>query len=369
MFLFNRLNAFNRRINKSTNQRSGEAANDRQYAIHNTQYASRIAFPVFSLLLFIAVSLAMIGCGDKNGQEDNFAPRIFVLQADADIVEPGSQTHITIKAGDVDGDALTFRWSATDGQITGDASGAIWTAPDLERKYQIEVTVSDGEKSTTSTIDIQVWRTRPGDYYPLAVGNVWTYRDDAGHQIIFEIVDTIQINLPNGELVKSYVLQKSSPDKDLEGISNFSYLGIRADEKGVVKGIDQHAQNVTSGTNDTILFSPFLPLYNFPLIPGNKWKTNFEAKLTPELFPVGGGVDEFEVLSEETVTVPAGTFGHVFQVQESFMWSFFEQNLDVTIVQKWLAPNVGIIKFTQSQTRGDVTVDVVFELESFELTH
>jgi hypothetical protein len=89
--------------------------------------------------------------------------------------------------------------------------------------------------------------------------------------------------------------------------------------------------------------------------------------LTPELFPIGGGVDEFEVLSEETVTVPAGTFEHVFQVQESFKWSFFDQDLDTTIAQKWLAPNVGMIKFTQSQTRGDVTVDVVFELESFEL--
>ena len=92
------------------------------------------------------------------------------------------------------------------------------------------------------------------------------------------------------------------------------------------------------------------------------------TKLVPELFPIGGGLDEFEVISEDTVTVPAGTFDNVFQVQESFRWTFFEaQDLDVTVVQKWLAPDIGIIKFTQVQTRANVTVEVLFELESFAL--
>lgn len=54
-----------------------------------------------------------------------------------------------------------------------------------------------------------------------------------------------------------------------------------------------------------------------------------------------------------------------------FRWGFDIKNqnvpLDITVVKKWVAPNVGIIKFTQSQTRGDVTVDTVFELESFAL--
>jgi len=45
----------------------------------------------------------------------------------------------------------------------------------------------------------------------------------------------------------------------------------------------------------------------------------------------------------------------------------FNQDLDQTIVQKWLAPNVGLVKFTQIQTRGEMTVEIDFELESFEL--
>ena len=318
------------------------------------------------LPLFIAIPLFLIlGCGESD-RDDNFAPRISVFEVESDIVEPGTPVDVKLKAIDVNGDKLSFEWYATGGTIQSDDLGAIWTAPEEERKYLIEVTVSDGRKSTTSTIDIRVWRTRPGDYYPLAVGNTWRYRDDKGNQVIFEIVDTIEIQVTSDRTVKSYVLQKSSPDEGLEGIVNFSYLGHKI-ENGVVKGILQHAQNVTSGGEDTILFAPFLPLYNFPLIPGNKWYTNFQAKLTPELFPIGGGADEFEVLSEETMTVPAGTFESVFQVQESFKWSIFDHPLDVTVAQKWLAPNVGIIKFTQTQTREDVTVDVAFELESFEL--
>lgn len=317
--------------------------------------------------LFIAIPLFLIlGCSESE-RETNFAPRISAFEAESDIVEPGTQVGIKLKAVDVDGDKLSFEWYATGGTIDGDDFGAIWTAPEEERKYLIEVTVSDGKKSNTSAINIRVWRTRPGDYYPLAVGNTWHYRDDKGNQVTFEIVDTIEIQVTSDRIVKSYVLQKSSSEEGLEGIVNFSYLGHKT-ENGVVTGILQHAQNVASGGEDTIVFYPFLPLYNFPLIPGNKWQTTFQAKLTPELFfAVGGGRDEFEVLSEETLTVPAGTFENVFQVQESFTWSIFDHPLDTTVAQKWLAPNVGIIKFTQSQTRGDVTVDVEFELESFEL--
>lgn len=316
--------------------------------------------------LFIAIPLFLIlGCSESD-RDENLAPRISVFKVESEIVEPGTPVDIRFEATDVNGDRLSVEWRANGGTIRGDDRGATWIAPEEERKYVIEVTVSDGRKSTTSIKNIRVWRTRPGDYYPLAVGNIWHYRDDEGNRVIFEIVDTIDIQVTSDRTVKSYVLQKSSPDEGLEGILNFSYLGQEI-ENGVVKGILQHAQNITSGTEDTILFSPFLPLYNFPLIPGEEWQINFQAKLTPELFPIGGGADEFEVLAEETMTVPAGTFENVFQVQETFKWSIFDHPLDITVAQKWLAPNVGIIKFTQSQTRDDITVDVEFELESFEL--
>ena len=325
---------------------------------------------IWKVLWFLLIAVGL-GCGDDVSRDTNLAPRILTFEAESDIVAPGEEVIIRLVTGDLENDVLSYTWSVTGGELTENTSGAVWRAPETERKYQIEVTVSDGENATTSTLDIQVWQTRPGNYYPLAVGNTWHYRDENGSKITFEIIDTIQIQRSGGKTVESFVLQKSSMDEGLENIVNYSYLGPRLDEKGEVSGIVQHAQNTTSGTGDTILFEPFLPLYQFPLIPGEKWDTNFQAKLVPELFPIGGGLDEFEVISEETVSVLAGTFEHVFQVQESFRWGFDIGNqdfpLDVTIVKKWIAPDVGIVKFTQSQTRGDLTVDTVFELESFEL--
>ena len=323
----------------------------------------RLLIPLISALLLVTV-----GCGGDEVGSINLAPQIFVFEVESDIVEPGSQVPVTIEVADLEGNPITFEWSATGGTISGDLTGALWTAPEQERKYQIELSVSDGAKSTTSTIDIQVWRTRPGNYYPLAVGNRWTYRDDEGNRIIFAIIDKIQIHLSEDELIDSYVLEKSSTDENLENIKNYSYLGESLNEDGAVNGIVQHAQNIASGTDGTMLFLPFLPLYNFPLIPGNKWAIRFQAEIVPERLPLGNGLDEFEVLSEETVKVPAGTFDHVFQVQESFRWTFFDmQDLDITVVKKWLAPDVGIVKFTQLQTRFNVSVEVLFELESFEL--
>ena len=324
----------------------------------------------WKILGFLLICVGL-GCGVDEPRDSNTAPQILTFEADSDIVVPGAEVAIRLVAGDLENDVLSYTWSVTGGELTENASGAVWQAPETERKFQIEVTVSDGENTTTSVLDIQVWRTRPGNYYPLAVGNTWHYSDETGSKITFEIIDTIQIQRAGGKTIESFVLQKSSTTAGLENIVNYSYLGPFFDEKGEVSGIVQHAQNTTSGTGDTILFEPFLPLYQFPLIPGEKWDVSFQAKLVPELFPLGDGLDEFEVLSEETVTVPAGTFEHVFQVQESFWWGFDIGNqdfpLDITVVKKWIAPDVGIVKFTQSQTRGDETVDTVFELESFEL--
>jgi hypothetical protein len=325
---------------------------------------------IFLCFFFITV---VIGCGTDESGPKNLAPIISVFEAESEIVLPGEQVSIQLQAIDLEHDILTYSWSATDGEIKGDASGAIWDAPETERKYQIQVTVSDGEKSTTSTLDIQVWRTRPGNYYPLAVGNIWRYRDAEDTQITFEIIDTIQIQLKGGETIESFVLQKTSTAEGLENVVSYSYLGNTIDEDGKISAVVQHATNITPGSEDTIMFFPFLPLYKFPLITGWKWQVSFEAKLVPELFPLDRGIDEFEVLSEETVTVPAGTFENVFQVQESFHWVYdpdvLNFSLDTTVTQKWLAPDVGIIKFTQSQTRGDQTVESEFELESYELVN
>jgi hypothetical protein len=329
---------------------------------------------VRSFLCFFIITL-VFGCGGDETVNKNFAPVISVFEAESEVVLPGTQVSIRLKVNDLENDILSYAWSAAYGEIKGDATGALWIAPETERKYQIQVSVSDGEKTTTSTLDIHVWKGRPGNYYPLAVGNIWRYRSTEDTHITWEIIDTIQIQQEGGKTVESFVLQKINSAKGLENVPNYSYLGNTFDEDGKVSAVVQHAQNITSGTEDTMIFAPFLPLYKFPLYPSQKWKVNYNANLVDDLglIPLGGGVDEFDVSFEETVTVPAGSFENVFQVQESFHWVFNAENqnfpLDTTVVQKWLAPDVGIIKFTQEQTRGDVTVQTDFELESYELVN
>lgn len=326
-----------------------------------------------SVLLCICMVFVLIGCGIDESETGNLAPVITVFEVDSEVVYPGTEVSIQLRSADLNNDPLTYTWSASHGAITGDETGAIWNAPDEEIKSQIQVTVSDGVKSTTSTLDIQVWRGRDGNYYPLAVGNIWRYRGGDDTLVTFEIIDTIQIELEDGNTTESFVLQKTNSGKDLENIVNYSYLGKETDASGEITAIIQHAQNTTSGTEDTIVFEPYLPLYQFPLFPGKKWEVSYIARLVDETLPIilGGGIDEFEVRFENSVTVPAGTFNDVFEVEESFQWSLRSEvdnfDIDLTVAKKWVAPDVGIIKFTQEQTRGGLTVVTLYELESYEL--
>lgn len=326
-----------------------------------------------SVFFCICMLFMMIGCGIDESETDNLAPVIAVFEVESEVVYPGTEVRIKLRAADLNNDPLTYTWDASHGEINGGATGAIWNAPDEELKSQIQITVSDGVKSTTSTLDIQVWRGRDGNYYPLAVGNIWRYRGADDSLVTFEIIDTIQIEMADGNTTESFVLQKTNSGKDLENIVNYSYLGNEMDNSGEITAILQHAQNTTSGTEDTIVFEPYLPLYQFPLFPGKKWEVNYIARLVDDTLPIilGGGIDEFEVRFEDSVTVPAGTFKDVFEVEESFQWSLRTEvhnfDIDLTVAQKWVAPDVGIIKFTQEQTRGGLTVVTLYELESYEL--
>lgn len=326
-----------------------------------------------SVFLCLGMVFIIIGCGIDESETDNLAPVIAVFEVESEVVYPGTEVSIKLRAADLNNDPLTYTWMASHGEIKGDATGAIWNAPDEEIKSQIQITVSDGAKSTTSTIDIQVWRGRDGNYYPLAVGNIWRYRGADDSLVTFEIIDTIQIEMEDGNTTESFVLQKTNSGRALENIVNYSYLGHETDSSGEITAIVQHAQNTTSGTEDTIVFQPYLPLYQFPLFPGKKWEVNYIARLVDDTLPIilGGGIDEFEVRYEDSVTTLAGTFKDVFEVEESFQWKIQTEDhnfdIDITVAKKWVAPDVGIIKFTQEQTRGGLTVVTLYELESYEL--
>ncbi|HID55074.1 TPA: hypothetical protein EYP37_00985 [Candidatus Poribacteria bacterium] len=311
----------------------------------------RSILPILSGFILVVL---IWGCGESG---ENLPPQIFSIDLPSRIVPPGGEMTITAKAGDADNDQLQFTWSVTGGNIEGSGETVRWKAPNREGIYELTLQVSDGRDTDTKSIKLVVWKERPGDYYPLAIGNTWIYLDENGNKITFKIVDKIKIE---GTDEESFVMEKSSSDPNLQGLNTYSYLGKHPDV------IYQHAANVAPGSPDTIIFVPWLPLYKLPLIPGNSWSAEFKVKL-PEGYYIGEGKAEYEVVDESTLTVPAGIFDHVMQVKESFSWTLMGQILDETISRKWLAPDVGIIKVVEEQTRGGEMIMNTLRLLSYEI--
>ena len=73
------------------------------------------------------------------------------------------------------------------------------------------------------------------------------------------------------------------------------------------------------------------------------------------------------MVSEEELTVEAGSFQHVFQVKEDFTWELLGREIDHIVSYHWVAPNVGIVKFAQEETIGGETVVIEATLKSYSL--
>ncbi len=76
--------------------------------------------------------------------KDNHYPSIDGMGADQDWVRPGESCSVVCVASDIDGDELSYEWSADCGDVVGTGREAVWTAPDFEADCVIRVMVSDG---------------------------------------------------------------------------------------------------------------------------------------------------------------------------------------------------------------------------------
>jgi len=299
---------------------------------------------IFSL----ALALLVLGC-DKT---EPHSPIIFSLTTEPDdIILPGEASTVTVEAGDADGDELSYEWSASAGVIEGSGKTVTWLSPETEGKYELTVMVSDGSTPVSETVTIRVSR----DYYPLAVGNTWTYKDSDGNTVTFEIVDTVNIEILG---VTAFVKQMTT--SNLDQAANFSYIARTSD------GICQYGMGGSNAGGDTITFSPELPIYRFPPILRESWTVEFDVKLEFGYF-VGSGTAEYQVVSQEELTVEAGTFQNVFKIKEDFTWELEGEQLDHIITYHWLAADVGIIKFMQEETIGEQTIITEATLQSYVL--
>jgi len=80
----------------------------------------------------------------------NHAPIIESLTAEQRGCDLTESTPIECIAFDPDGDELTYQWSTTGGELTGEGSSVIWTAPEVYDTYYVTVTVTDGRGGETS---------------------------------------------------------------------------------------------------------------------------------------------------------------------------------------------------------------------------
>jgi hypothetical protein len=87
----------------------------------------------------------------------NRPPVIDSLTSERQQVKKAMATAINCTARDPDGDKLSYLWSASSGNITGEEMVVTWVAPDAFGTYTITVTVTDGRGGeATESIDIVV---------------------------------------------------------------------------------------------------------------------------------------------------------------------------------------------------------------------
>ena len=78
----------------------------------------------------------------------NTAPVILNVTPATDRIAPSDLAQVAVEAEDADGDALTFTWVASQGDIVGDGTTVEWTAPEAEGLYRLSVTADDGRGGT-----------------------------------------------------------------------------------------------------------------------------------------------------------------------------------------------------------------------------
>lgn len=89
----------------------------------------------------------------------NQSPVISSLIADAEWIPPSGNCMVRCMASDPDGDELSYTWSASGGNISGEGVIVTWVAPVEVGTYTITVKVTDGrggESTAQVTIDVFV---------------------------------------------------------------------------------------------------------------------------------------------------------------------------------------------------------------------
>ena len=95
-------------------------------------------------LVIMVIVAAMLFLAPSCMTPTNHPPVIASLEAEREKVIPLGSCQITCNATDPDGNALSYEWIATGGNISGIGAAINWTAPQEIGTYDVTVAVKDG---------------------------------------------------------------------------------------------------------------------------------------------------------------------------------------------------------------------------------
>jgi hypothetical protein len=102
----------------------------------------------------------------------NDPPSATLTAATASIAE-GGQTTLDAAVTDVDGDKLTYSWSATTGDLVDDGASATLAVDDGPAVSTVQVVVSDGNETVAATADVTVTNVAPQVSVKAPSGGAW----------------------------------------------------------------------------------------------------------------------------------------------------------------------------------------------------
>jgi hypothetical protein len=124
---------------------------------------------IIGIVVVVAVLVAVFETLLANDQ-----PAITSLTAPERVVPSGS-CQIVCNATDRDGDALSYNWSASAGQLAGEGAAVTWIAPSAVGVYNITVSVTDGRgDEVTKQVVVVVRANRAPSVADLVASEDWT---------------------------------------------------------------------------------------------------------------------------------------------------------------------------------------------------
>ena len=184
-------------------------------------------------------------------------------------------------------------------------------------------------------------------YFPNTIGNNWRYK-------IFILVDSLPFGTMDVNIIKDTILQNNEMAK----VWAFDFVSIATNrhsfDTNYVVSTEQLVKIYAKTCPGSSCGISVKQSYVLPLVVGNSWLWPFAP----------GWMDTTRILSQGSLTVPAGTFENTFNL---FKIRPHAPNSDARN-SIWLTPYVGMIQLNQFELNlGPVFGTGIWVLESYSL--